>query len=302
MTTLVCDIDGCTHSLDAAGRGFMRMGAHRRSVHGLPASSNPPKPRRVEDDDHVKPDGETTLHEAVPARQVEEPGTETAPRRARRWGRFRRNSNKDTVAVPTRERAPKRTLRGKRVALDVDITDAWAFFGRRLEAGPHYPTGRMLQYQAPGAGVILDRSVAGTLLDTVVLQPLARSRDKYEDAAFVLLGPLAVFAITRTYQELAVAMAEDPERAAMLQRRLQAQFEGLDWILAAMLPKLAEGKKLAEEKAAKVQAVVADAFPELAGTGVSPAEALRDMLFAPPPVTGEGVPDGRVDSSAADDR
>lgn len=275
MTTIVCDIDGCDYSLDAAGRGYMRMGVHRRAVHGL-AAGTAPKPRKVDGDD----DGPAPIHhvdaEATPAAPAETP-----PKRSR-WKWFGRKGT-DAPAPQTKERAPKRRFSGKRVPLDTDISDAWAFLGRRLEATPHYPTGRMLQYQAPGAGVIVDKAVAGTFLDNALLQPIARSRDKYEDVAFLVAGPLVTFAMTRTLQEMEVASHDgDAEAFEALQRRFEMQQEGFDWLLAAMLPRLAEGKRIAEEKKKKEDAIVADAFPELAGTGISPAEALRDMLFSPP--------------------
>jgi hypothetical protein len=307
VTTLVCGIDGCEHSTEMEKRGYQRMGLHRLREHGL-KSGTAPRPRRLDGEGegetiHVEPDGDTPAE--IPPAESSLP--ETAPKRRSWRERFRHRNDAKASAAPssTRERAPRRGPRGKRIPLDTDIADAWAFFGRRLEGTPHYPTGRMLTYQAPGAGVILDRTVAGTLVDTVVLQPLARSRDKYEDAAFLIAGPLVTFAITRSYQQLAIAMEEgDNEQAAFIQRRLQMQFEGFDWLLNAMLPRLAEGKKLAQEKEKRTRAVIADAFPELAGTGISPAEALRDMLFAPPTFsqggTGEGTSDPAQNGSGPD--
>lgn len=303
--TLVCDIDGCAYELDSQGRGFMRMGLHRKNAHGLAAGTAPP-PLRIE------PGGEghgargepvtasaVAPHEtAPPSRPGSEP--ETAPARKKGPRSWFKGKTKQRGA-PTNERAPRaaKAPRGRRIPLDTDISDAWAFMGRRLENTAHYPTGRMLQYQAPGAGVILDKAVAGTRLDRLALQPLARNRDKYEDAAYLLAGPLVTLAITRSYQELAVAMQEgDGEKAEALRRRLQMQFEGFDWLIASMLPRLAEGKKLAQEKKEKEEAVIADAFPELVGTGVSPSEALRDMLFAPPSFA-QGGPDVRESGDPA---
>jgi hypothetical protein len=47
-----------------------------------------------------------------------------------------------------------------------------------------------------------------------------------------------------------------------------------------MLPRLAAGAKLAADKKAKRDAVIADAFPELGGD--DPVEVLVTMLFQPP--------------------
>jgi hypothetical protein len=167
------------------------------------------------------------------------------------------------------------------VALDVDISDIWAFGGRRLERSPHYPTGRMLQYQAPAAGVILDNLIAGTLPDRVLFQPIARNRGKYEDAAFLLAGPLLTFTITATGQQIqAAADAGDQEAYEALVGKLAVQKEMFVWVLGMMLPRLAEGARRAEEKKAKRDAQIADAFPELGDD--DPAQVLASMLFTPP--------------------
>jgi hypothetical protein len=167
------------------------------------------------------------------------------------------------------------------VPLDADISDVWAFGGRRLEATPHYPTGRMLQYQAPAAGVILDRAIAGTLPDRVIFQPIARNRSKYEDVGFLLAGPILTFSITATGQQMqAAADAGDQEAFDELAGKLQMQREMFTWVLSMMLPRLAEGAKRAQEKKEKRDQAIADAFPELGDE--DPVEVLATMLFTPP--------------------
>jgi hypothetical protein len=198
--------------------------------------------------------------------------------------RSRRGRGHDGHVVPaSAERAPRGARRrvGRRVALDSDISDIWAFAGRRLERTPHYPTGRMLEYQAPAAGVIIDRAVAGTLPDRIVFQPLARNRSKYEDVGFLLAGPLLTFSITTTMGQMQAA-ADDGDQDTFndLAARLTAQREMFSWVLSMMLPRLAAGAKLAADKKAKRDAVIADAFPELGGD--DPVEVLVTMLFQPP--------------------
>lgn len=303
--TLRCDVDGCQYLRPAEGRGWMIMGAHRAKVHGLRAGTAP-KPTVIEDDGtETRPDptlpldvhSNTASPETPPS--TETPPIETPPKRGKTslWARMTGKSKKEpTPRGP--ERPPKKSFKGKRVPLDTDISDAWAFLGRRLEQSPHYPTGRMLTYQAPGAGIILDKALAGTYPDRMLLQPMARNRDKYEDAFFLCAGPLVTFGITRSFQALAVAQeAGDIEAMNAAQQRIGMQMEGLDWLLRMMLPRLAEGKKRAEEKRAAEEQVIAEAFPELAGTGISPAQALRDMLFAPPSGY-QGATDGQVDQPA----
>jgi hypothetical protein len=156
----------------------------------------------------------------------------------------------------------------------------------------------MLQYQAPASGLILDKAIAGTIPDRLIFQPLAHGRDKWEDAAFLLAGPLVTFGITRSLQEMEAARQRgEMEVFATLSKRLELQREGFEWLIRMMLPRLAEGKKRAEEKKAKEDAAIADAFPELAGTGIDPVTQLVNMLFAPP-IFEEGTKDGEADQAA----
>jgi hypothetical protein len=280
----------------------VQMPHHRLREHGI---------------EHVKAGAaETVPPKPVPPKPVPEldappsepsPGdTETAPRKPKLLDRFRsrggrgRGGQHQTPAPGERvpKRAPKRT--GKRVSLDTDVSDIWAFGGRRLEGTAHYPTGRMLQYQAPAAGVILDRAVAGTLPDRMLFQPLARNRDKYEDVGFLLAGPLLTFSITTTGQRIQqAAEAGDKEVYDDLVGKLQMQREMFTWVLSMMLPRLAEGAKLAREKKAKADAVISDAFPELGDE--DPVEVLAAMLFQPPGFE-EAQNNGKSDNASAPSR
>jgi hypothetical protein len=155
----------------------------------------------------------------------------------------------------------------------------------------------MLQYQAPAAGVIFDRAIAGTLPDRVLFQPLARNRDKYEDLGFLLAGPMLTFSITATGQRIEQAMeAGNKELYEDLIGKLQMQKEMFAWVLSMMLPRLAEGAKLAREKKAKADAVIADAFPELGDE--DPVDVLAAMLFQPPGFE-EAQHNGKPDQAAA---
>jgi hypothetical protein len=310
VVILRCDVtketgSPCEFTIDSFGRGFQRMGLHRFHDHGLKGGTAPPPTRISAEGTETRPEPAS-----VPSNRASSTETppaaaappETAPRRGKTGflDRFRGRGKKEPRSTGP-ERAPKKSASHKRrVPLDTDISDAWAFLGRRLEQSPHYPTGRMLTYQAPGAGIILDKALAGTAPDRLVLQPLARNRDKYEDAFFLCAGPLVTFGITRSFQALMVAQeAGDAEQVAAIEARIAMQLEGLDWLLRMMLPRLAEGKKRAEEKRAAEEKVIAEAFPELAGTGESPSRALRDMLFAPPPTYQGAAANGNADSTTA---
>lgn len=268
---------------DYAGRGGLAY--HVGTIHagqGTPSAT---------DEIDAQPNTEPTVVvpddvEAPPAAPAEPSSDEIAPRKPRLVERLR--SRRGRRGGPTQhpapaERAPRKEKRklGRRVALDADISDIWAFAGRRLEATPHYPTGRMLQYQAPAAGVILDRAIAGTLPDRVLLQPLARNRSKYEDVGFLLAGPVLTFSLTTTMGQMQKATEEnDQEAYNAAAARFAMQRETFSWVLQMMLPRLAAGAKLAADKKAKRDAVIADAFPELGDE--DPAEVLANMLFAPP--------------------
>jgi len=278
------------------------MPAHRLKEHGIePAAKHAAK----EQDEPDPPSESPGRHAApdVPAEKAPGVTDETAPRKPRLMDRIRSRRGRDrggsAVPVPG-ERAPRHAKprgTGRRVALDSDISDIWGFAGRRLENTPHFATGRMLEYQAPAAGLILDRAVAGTLPDRVLFQPLARNRDKYEDVGFLLAGPLLTFSITTTGMQMQAALDEgDHEKFAKLQGQLQMQREMFVWVAGMMLPRLAEGVEKARKKKAATDAAIAQAFPDLAGE--DPVETFANMLFTPPTFQ-EASTNGKPDNAAA---
>lgn len=229
--------------------------------------------------------GHETVADVLDAVERPPGESETAPRKPKFMDRIRsrRGRGRGGSAAPVPgERAPRRKRpTGRRVSLDTDISDIWGFAGRRLENTAHFATGRMLEYQAPAAGLILDRAVAGTLPDRVLFQPLARNRDKYEDVAFLLAGPLLTFSITTTGMQMQAALDRgDTEAFEDLARKLTMQREMFTWVAGMMLPRLAEGVEKAREKKAKADAVIQQAFPDLAGE--DPVETFAAMLFTPP--------------------
>jgi hypothetical protein len=304
------------------GAAAMRRGVHRKAAHPeewqRDKDARPPAPKRSHSK-KVTVSRETSAAESdvIPGQESfpglggteEEPPVvvteaEAVPRKPGRVQRFRARlgrRGRGTEVAASRERAPRSPTRGRprrRLPLDADISDLWGFGGRRLENSPHYATGRMLQYQAPAAGVIIDRAVAGTLPDRVLFQPLARNRDRYEDVGFLLAGPLLTFSITTTIAQMqAASEAGDQEAYAELAGRLVMQREMFAWVLTMMLPRLAAGAKLAADKKAKRDAAIAAAFPELGDD--DPVETLMAMLFQPPSFQ-EASQNGKPDPSTAD--
>jgi len=230
---------------------------------------------------------------------------ETAPKRPKLMDRLRSRRGRGHAggqkAPASREQAPKRPKKfsGKRVSLDSDISDIWGFAGRRLQNTPHFPTGRMLEYQAPAAGMILDRAVAGTLPDRLIFQPIARNRDKYEDVGFLLAGPMLTFTITNTQHQMQAAReAGDIEQFQDLAGKLQMLQEMFVWVARMMLPRLAEGVAKAREKEEKEAKAIAQAFPDL-GTE-DPIQMFITTMFEPPPTfQPEASQNGRADHAAA---
>lgn len=288
----------------------MHLPGHLLREHGIEPAPKPGAtlksesrsvPRETSADDMEAP---VTADAAAALLAEPTPGIEeTAPKKPKLMDRLRSRRGRGTggqhrAPVPG-ERAPKKPakLRGKRVSLDSDISDIWAFGGRRLENTPHFATGRMLQYQAPAAGLILDRAVAGTLPDRIFFQPIARNRDKYEDAAFLLAGPLLTFTITSTQHQMQAARdAGDQEAYEDLVGKLQMQQEMFVWVARAMLPRLAEGVEKAREKEAKEAAAIAQAFPDLGAE--DPIQAFVSKMFTPPTFE-EASQNGRADHAAA---
>ncbi len=286
----------------------MQMPAHRLREHGIEhvksAASNVSRETSTASRAAPETDLPAPSTPSNVSRETSPDDGETAPRKPKFIDRIRsrqgRGRGGQHQAPAPGERAPKRPAKTskRRVALDSDISDIWAFAGRRLENTAHYATGRMLEYQAPAAGVIFDRAVAGTLPDRMLFQPLARNRDKYEDLGFLIAGPLLTFSITATGQRIQQAIdADDKEAYDDLVGKLEMQREMFTWVLTMMLPRLAEGAKLAREKKAKADAVIADAFPELGDD--DPVQVLATMLFQPSPGFEEAQQNGKPDHASA---
>lgn len=85
----------------------------------------------------------------------------------------------------------------KRVSLAPIGSQVWAMAGMGLQmSGKDIPVGRVLEFQAPAAGPILDAAIKGTFLDKA-LQPLARSGAKGQALGALVMPPLLVAVIER---------------------------------------------------------------------------------------------------------
>lgn len=156
-------------------------------------------------------------------------------------------------AAPAKTKAPRgRKPLKARVGVDKLIALAWR--GLAQAAAPiNLPVARVLDMQAPVAGLILEDTIKGTIVDRI-LQPLARAEQGGE-AAFALIGPPLLVGV----------MTSKPEMAPMLVPMLKESLRR--WIDIAG-PKLEEIEKKDEEFAAKY------------GTRI---DAMIEMFLAPPP-------------------
>lgn len=303
-----CDVCNTEHTSKQGLYNHRQTKMHKDAVAAL----------RGEDTSMTSPEGETPAREDTDTEGSETPPgspyePETAPSpgrggirgRMRAWGRGRRGGHAAPApARSTGERTPKAPKgRGRRLPLDDDIADLYGVVGRRLERTPHYPTGRMLTFTALAAGTIIDDAVAGTLPDRALFQPLARSRSKWEPAMVIVGLPLVTFRITTILQRLDVARREgDTDTAGALNDQLAMLTEAFDFLAEEGLPLLAPGVEKARARQERKRQAMAQAFPELGVDGdVSPADALRSMLFAPPAgaVPEEEEPDDGIRNAEA---
>lgn len=91
---------------------------------------------------------------------------------------------------PSKERAPaKRT--GRRVSLEDGGGIVWTVLANVVGGAGLIPAARVMAFQAPVAGVVLDDALKGTFVDKA-LQPIARAADKGGDVGALILPPLLV--------------------------------------------------------------------------------------------------------------
>jgi len=169
----------------------------------------------------------------------------------------------ETLPVPPPKRRlwPAKGGAGKgtrrRESLETLVGFAWGGLSSSMARAQRYPTARILQLQAPVAGVIVDDLLKGGIVDRM-LQPLARA-GKSGEAAFALVGPPLIVELLQRH----------PERRDILLPMLHAALEQYAEIAG---PKLAAAKKRAEKRAAEL--------------GAGDIAELIQWLFADPAVGG----------------
>lgn len=103
-----------------------------------------------------------------------------------RFGSLRRPA-KGRVVAPRKEH--------RRVSLEDVATGVWAALGSAASSYGLVPTGRALQLQAPVAGMILEDTLRGTIVDRIA-QPLARGGEAAKELGALFGVPALVTLVT----------------------------------------------------------------------------------------------------------
>ena len=182
------------------------------------------------------------------------------------FDRFRKPpkvENDHDKAPTTKERRPKAQTRpGRRVSAADTLGDVWSGVGSlAIRSGRHAPLGRCLQFQAPVAGEMLDEAVKGTFVDKLVLQPVVKTRGRFDLLGAVMGPPLIVLAMERNPAQMDVLMP-------MLRSSIRAS-----------LPLMVPAIKKVQDKERKAAEAAAELFPDLA-PGEDPVDAIISMMFA----------------------
>jgi hypothetical protein len=133
-------------------------------------------------------------------------------------------------AQPTGRAAAARRPRVARVSLANLIEDAWGQMAWASSSLP--PMQRLLQAQAPFAGIALEDALAGTIVDRA-LQPVARAEDKAKAVGGLLMPPMALMLVMATAPRPEVIQTTEGEQLAWPEATTQhkAAIMSLRWSL-----------------------------------------------------------------------
>lgn len=104
-------------------------------------------------------------------------------------------AKKATPKAPTKPSAPKPRRTSTASALSAVLSNAAPLVGR---VDP--PLSRALMFSAPATGAAIDELLAGTFVDRMALQPLAKGADKWDRLGGVIAFPVLVAVVSRRPQ------------------------------------------------------------------------------------------------------
>lgn len=248
----------CEHCGATAGdngkpfHNLRSLAVHRQHKH--PDRTTPPQ----------SPAGDQAAHLAAePPPPPEEPPVETQRSKLRRLLGLGPAPEKAQKA-PKSPRAKPLGL-GRRKPADDLLEGLWGAGGSLLaQTGIDIPVGRVMTFQAPAAGIILDKAIAGTLPDRFLLQPIVRKKDEAEALGALLGLPAVVFLMERNPTAAQTLMP-------LLRMALEANF-------VPMAQAAARQKKRAEAN----RKAMAELFPDMPA-GADPIGDIIEQIFAPPP-------------------
>jgi len=152
----------------------------------------------------------------------------------------------------------------KRESAADEITLIWGSIGAALvRTGTDVPVGRCMQFQSVLAGNQLDEFFANTLLDRLLLQPLARAGDKAGTFAAIVGTPILIGIYER-----------NPDAGPILEQFIRA---GIDASLEEMAPLLRK-QQAKKKRTAQAVADIQETFN--IPPGVDPTDAVLHMIFA----------------------
>lgn len=162
--------------------------------------------------------------------------------------------------------------KGRRIPAGDVLTSVVSILGAgMMQTGLSVPTGRALRLEASLLGSELDTAVAGTIVDRQLVQPLVKTKGRFEHIAPLVALPMMTFMLDKNPAMLPTVYPL--LRATMMQ----------------MLPDLVKAKKREiadEEKLREAAKELGELDPELAemfGADVDPIDVLIQSLFPQPP-------------------
>jgi hypothetical protein len=187
-------------------------------------------------------------------------------------------------APATKEKSPGKARSGKRVSAAGTVADVWNGIGSVLvRSGNHIPSGRWMQWQSPYAGEMIDEALAGSVVDKIALQRIAKARGRFDLLGAVIGPPLVLMAIER-----------NPNNGQVLLPLLESS-------IRSSLPHMVEGiKKVQAKEKVTAEAAAALFADDPTFDGQDPVRYIMNMLFADwvPPVADTSPPSASEDAVA----
>lgn len=179
-----------------------------------------------------------------------------------------------TRPTTVKERKPSvpKEPTGRRVKADDILSLAVSGIGSLLGmSGYSPPTGMALKLEAGLLGSELDSAAAGTIVDKALLQPLVKTKGRFDKVGPLVLFPVLVFAIDKNPN---LAFPGSPAYGML--RMSMGQI--LPQLVVAMKRQAAEAEKM--QQAARELSEMDPMFAEVFGSAEDPIDALINAIFS----------------------